>query len=43
MAVVIVGGIVSSTLLNLLVMPVLYLRYGRPHPSSPPRATVVEG
>jgi CzcA family heavy metal efflux pump len=29
MAVVIMGGIVSSTVLNLLVMPVLYLRFGR--------------
>lgn len=29
MAVVILGGIVSSTILNLLVLPALYLRYGR--------------
>ena len=29
MAVVILGGLVSSTLLNLLVMPVLYLAFGR--------------
>ena len=29
MAVVILGGLASSTLLNLLVTPVLYLRYGR--------------
>jgi Cu/Ag efflux pump CusA len=27
--VVILGGLVSSTALNLLVVPTLYLRYGR--------------
>jgi CzcA family heavy metal efflux pump len=31
MAVVILGGLVSSTALNLLVMPVMYLRFGRPY------------
>ena len=30
MAVVIMGGLVTSTLMNLLVMPALYLRFGRP-------------
>jgi CzcA family heavy metal efflux pump len=30
MAVVIVGGLVSSTILNLLAMPAFYLRWGRP-------------
>ncbi|PYV38094.1 MAG: CusA/CzcA family heavy metal efflux RND transporter, partial [Acidobacteria bacterium] len=30
MAVVILGGLFSSTLLNLVVLPVLCLRYGRP-------------
>jgi CzcA family heavy metal efflux pump len=29
MAIVILGGLVSSTLLNLFLMPALYLRYGR--------------
>ncbi|MDH4132029.1 MAG: efflux RND transporter permease subunit [Gemmatimonadota bacterium] len=29
MAVVIVGGLVTSTILNLFLMPALYLRYGR--------------
>jgi CzcA family heavy metal efflux pump len=29
LAVVIVGGLVTSTLLNLLVVPILYLRFGR--------------
>jgi CzcA family heavy metal efflux pump len=29
MAIVILGGIVSSTVLNMLVIPALYLRYGR--------------
>jgi Cu/Ag efflux pump CusA len=30
LAVVIVGGLLTSTLLNLLLVPALYLRYGRP-------------
>jgi Cu/Ag efflux pump CusA len=30
MAIVILGGLVTSTLLNLLVLPSLYLRFGRP-------------
>jgi Cu/Ag efflux pump CusA len=29
MAVIILGGLVSSTLLNLFAMPALYLRFGR--------------
>jgi len=29
MATIIVGGLVSSTLLNLLVLPTVLLRYGR--------------
>jgi multidrug efflux pump subunit AcrB len=29
MAIVILGGTVTSTLLNLCVLPVLYLRFGR--------------
>ena len=28
MAIVILGGLVTSTLLNLLVLPILALRYG---------------
>jgi Cu/Ag efflux pump CusA len=32
LAVVILGGLVTSTLLNLLVVPSLYLRFGRPRP-----------
>jgi multidrug efflux pump subunit AcrB len=37
MAIVIVGGLVTSTLLNLFVMPSLYLRFGgREAPSAPP-------
>ncbi|MCC6876882.1 MAG: efflux RND transporter permease subunit [Sandaracinaceae bacterium] len=38
MAVVILGGLASSTLLNLIVMPVLYLLFGRarPSPDTPP-------
>lgn len=30
LAVVILGGLVTSTLLNLFVVPALYLRYGTP-------------
>ena len=30
MAVVILGGLLTSTLLNLLLLPALYERYGRP-------------
>jgi Cu/Ag efflux pump CusA len=30
MAVVILGGLITSTLLNMVVLPVLYLRFGRP-------------
>jgi Cu/Ag efflux pump CusA len=37
LAVVILGGLLTSTLLNLFVTPVLYLRFGRP------RDTVREG
>ena len=29
MAIVIIGGLVTSTLLNLFVVPSLYLRYGK--------------
>jgi Cu/Ag efflux pump CusA len=33
MAVVIVGGVVTTTLINLFVVPALYLRFGpRPKP-----------
>jgi len=30
LAVVILGGLVTSTLLNLFIVPSLYLKYGRP-------------
>ncbi len=36
MAVVIVGGLFSSTLLNLLLMPAFYLRWGRAPREVPP-------
>jgi CzcA family heavy metal efflux pump len=36
MAVVILGGLVTSTLVNLLVVPPLYLRLARPRPMPPP-------
>ncbi len=35
MAIVILGGLVTSTLLNLFVVPSLYLRFGRGKPSTP--------
>ena len=35
MAIVILGGLVTSTLLNLLVVPTLYLCFGRPGPRPP--------
>jgi CzcA family heavy metal efflux pump len=37
MAVVILGGLVTSTLMNLLVMPALYLRFGRPVTATAPK------
>ena len=37
MAVVILGGLVTSTLLNLFVLPSLYLRFARPASSPPER------
>jgi Cu/Ag efflux pump CusA len=30
MAIVILCGLMTSTLLNIVVLPTLYLRYGRP-------------
>lgn len=33
MAVVILGGLVTSTLLNLFIVPSLYLRFGKPQPN----------
>ena len=41
MAIVILGGLVTSTLLNLFVVPSLYLRFGRsskPMPEAPAAA-----
>jgi Cu/Ag efflux pump CusA len=38
MALVILGGLVTSTLLNLLVVPTLYLRFGKPRQSAPQAA-----
>jgi len=47
MAVVILGGIVTSTLLSLFVVPLLYLRFGRQSrqtiDDSFPRAVAPEG
>jgi len=38
MALVILGGLVTSTLLNLLVVPTLYLRFGKSRQSAPQAA-----
>ena len=35
MAIVILGGLVTSTLLNLFVVPSLYLRFGRSKSATP--------
>jgi Cu/Ag efflux pump CusA len=37
MAVVILGGIVTSTFLNMIVIPALYLKYGRAEAHAPAR------
>ena len=39
MAVVILGGLVTSTLLNLFIMPAPYLRFARPMKSTAPVTT----
>jgi CzcA family heavy metal efflux pump len=39
MAIVILGGLVTSTLLNLLVVPTLYLRFGKKERWQPPAET----
>jgi hypothetical protein len=36
MAIVILGGLVTSTLLNLFLVPVLYLRFGRSRTQADP-------
>jgi len=38
MAIVILGGLISSTALNLLLLPALYARYGEERSKSPPPA-----
>lgn len=41
LAVVIVGGLISSTFLNLFLMPALFLRFGRPGYLSPKHQTPI--
>ncbi|HSR29840.1 MAG TPA: efflux RND transporter permease subunit [Anaerolineae bacterium] len=43
MAIVILGGLVTSTLLNLLVVPTLYLRFGKKDAWRPPAKVSVSG
>jgi Cu/Ag efflux pump CusA len=35
MAIVILGGLITATLLNLFVVPSLYLRFAKPRPKAP--------
>jgi CzcA family heavy metal efflux pump len=43
MAIVILGGLVTSTMLNLFVMPSLYLRFGKPKAPEAPAAQLSPG
>ncbi len=43
MAIVILGGLITSTLLNLFVLPALYLRFGKGHWSSGDTVTSAAG
>ena len=43
MAVVILGGIVTSTFLNMIVIPALYLKYGEEAGAMPARDYPREG
>ena len=36
MAIVILGGLLTSTLVNLFIVPTLYLRFGKSRKDSPP-------
>ena len=42
-AVVILGGLVTSTLLTLLILPSLYLRFGRPRQERVPALLATDG
>ena len=42
MAVVILGGIVTSTFLNMIVIPALFLKYGRETQTVPAREAASE-
>ena len=42
LAIVILGGLVTSTLLNLFVTPSLYLRFGKSRNEQEPEAAVTE-
>lgn len=43
MALVILGGLISSTVLNLLLMPALYLRFAKAPPQLPREPAPIEG
>ncbi len=40
MAIVILGGLITATLLNLFVVPVLYLTFGKPRVPAPPPGSI---
>jgi cobalt-zinc-cadmium resistance protein CzcA len=42
LATVVIGGLITSTLLTLLVLPILYLLFERRWPTKPPRHRSVE-
>jgi Cu/Ag efflux pump CusA len=41
MALVILGGLLTSTALNMVVVPILYLRFGKPTARVPDAAALV--
>jgi Cu/Ag efflux pump CusA len=43
MAVVILGGVITSTLLNMVVIPALYLKFGRVEAKEPTKEVLLDG
>ena len=43
MAIVILGGLITSTLVNLFIVPALYLRFGRARQAVPAGSTRLPG
>jgi cobalt-zinc-cadmium resistance protein CzcA len=42
LATVVIGGLISATLLTLLVLPALYARFGQHRPTKPHRSAAIE-